>query len=92
MLRLLLIAAWVCLFTGVMAYEWSRWPNGSTLFGPFWIIRYNGLHFESGAACLVLFAMLSAFPVKPHLLTFLLVLPGLVGWLGLGLVGQGIGC
>jgi hypothetical protein len=92
-LRAVLFLAWFCSFAGVMAFEWARWPNGTILFGPFWIIAYNGFDDWCGVlSCVVLLPMLFAFPLKPHPLTFCLSLLALAVWLVMGMVGWGIGC
>ena len=92
LIRGMLLLVWTGFFIGVMAYEWHVWPNGSSVFGPFWFIRYNGMDPCTVIIILIVSVMLFAFPFKPHLLTFLLFVLGVLLWLFLGVIGQGIGC
>jgi hypothetical protein len=92
LVRGMLLTVWTGSFVGIMAYEYSAWPSGSIFFGPFWFIRYNGIDMSSVLSLLIGLPLLFAFPFKPCLLSFLLFLLGLLLWISLGVLGQGIGC
>jgi hypothetical protein len=90
--RVSLFLIWTGVFIGVMAYNWAAWPNASIMFGPFWIVRYNGLDPGLAFCILILLSMLFAFPAKPNVFTALVSAAGLCLWFVAGMVGEGIGC
>jgi len=79
-------------FVAWMGYEWCRWPNGSAMLGPLGLIWYLGPDWFGVIATCVLLLVVLAFPLKPHPLTALLSLLGLVAWWLVGAMAKGIGC
>jgi hypothetical protein len=90
--RVILLLVWTGSFSGLMAYEWTVWPNGSFLFGPFWFIRLHVM--DRGELCIsfVAFLMLFLFPLKPTVQTFIVFVSGVLLWCFLGMVAWGIAC
>jgi hypothetical protein len=87
-----LLLIWTGIFVIAMAYYWAIWPDASLLFGPFWIVRYNGLDPCTGFGIFLLLAVLFTFPAKPGVLTAIVSLCGFLLWCAAGAVGMGIGC
>src|SRR5258707_925152 len=87
-----LLLTWTGVFLGLMCYHWNAWPNCSILFGPFFIVRYNGLDPCTAFGTLILMSLLFAFPMRPGIFTALASAAGFVLWVFAGIVGQGIGC
>ena len=79
-------------FGALMTYEWLRWPNGSAWLGPLGFFWYFGPNVEGLAITLTLLPLVFAFPLKPHPVTALLSLLGLMAWACMGTLAQGIGC
>lgn len=90
--RVGLFLIWTGVFISVMAYNWTSWPNASIVFGPFWIVRYNGLDPGLAFCILILLSMLFAFPAKPNVWTALVSAAGFWLWYVAGIAGEGIGC
>jgi hypothetical protein len=74
-----------------MVREWNRWPNGSPLLGPLGIIWHNGLA-EGLVPCAISLALLFAFLFRPHWITAMISVFGVLNWLFWGVVATGIGC
>jgi hypothetical protein len=77
---------------GVMIYEWNRWPNGSRWLGPVGFIWYNGAGCFELPLCAFSLALLFAFLLRPHPISAVISLFGVVNWLCWGEVAKGIGC
>jgi hypothetical protein len=75
-----------------MVYEWKHWPDGSPLLGPLGIIWYNGFDGEGFVLCVISVALVFTFFLKPHAVTTVLFLLGILNWLFWGIMAQGIGC
>ena len=87
LLLIVLLSAWL----GWLRLEWVRAPNASPLLGPLWIVWYN--HDASGVVlAAILTPCMFAFAFKPHPVSFVVSMLGLLAWMFLGFVGEGIGC
>lgn len=74
-----------------MCYHWNAWPNCSILFGPFFIVRYNGLDLGTSVGTCVLLSILFAYPIRPSVFTAIASAIGFLLWLFAGLIGEGVG-
>ncbi len=54
--------------------------------------RYDGFEASSCVLIAISAAAVFAFLIKPHILTALISIFGLLAWLAIGLVIEGIGC
>lgn len=88
----------VALFPLLIVYEWKRWPNGSQWLGPFGLMWYSGGEFHVAGLILglllivVSLGFLFAFLIKPHPITALISMLGVINWTFWGMVAEGIGC
>jgi hypothetical protein len=91
-LALLTRVAVVAVAADWLAYEWRRWPNGSAMLGPLGLVWYNGPTVGNLAYCAVGLALVLAYPMRPGALTAALSAFGLLLWVFLGVMAEGIGC
>jgi len=86
--------AFGCAFAALIAYEWGRWPNGSTsvLLGPVGIIWYGGRSCGDLLLCGISAVLVLAVAMKPHPITAVVSFFGTLNWLFWGVVAKGIGC
>ena len=79
-------------FAVLMYWEWTRWPNGTALFGPLGLIRYNGADPANLLLVTASLTALLAFPIKPSVATAVASSLAIINWLIWGLMASGIGC
>jgi hypothetical protein len=90
-LRIVRIAA-IPIAGAWLLFEWERWPDGSALIGPLGFVWHSGPEPASLLTCLLLLAMMLAFPLKPSFRTLMVSLLGLLIWFFIGVLAKGIGC
>lgn len=83
---------WAVAFLVLVVFEWNRWPNGTPLLGPLGMVWYNGIGRDSIVLCAVSLAMVFAFLFKPHTVTAVISVLGVMNWLFWGVLALGIGC
>ena len=75
-----------------LVYEWHRWPNGSILLGPLGLVWYYGPEPGNLACCAAGLLLVLAYPIRPGALSAGLSLLGLLFWVFMGAMAEGIGC
>ncbi|MFT3880328.1 MAG: hypothetical protein QM703_11790 [Gemmatales bacterium] len=88
MARLTLVPA----FAVFIVFEWRRWPNGSQWLGPLGMLWYSGHDVSNLILVMISLVLLFAFLIKPHPLTALISMLGILNWTFWGMVAEGIGC
>lgn len=79
-------------FPLLIIYEWNRWPNGSQWLGPFGMLWYSGFDISNLMLVIISIVLLFAFLIKPHPMTALISMLGVINWTFWGMVAEGIGC
>lgn len=86
-------------FAFAMRVEWNNKNTpgigyATPLFGPLHLVADGAPENNRDGiiACLILLPMIFAFIIRPHLITGLISLLGIAGWLFLGLIGSTINC
>lgn len=79
---------WAGVVLGIVAYQWSAWPDAGILFGPFWLVRGQGFGIVTGLAAVCLLSLLFAYPARPGRLTAIVSAAGILLWCAVGVVGS----